>query len=525
MACPLTAGCGQSITGFESCLPARYRHSMAEPILLEGNTCWRKAHADKIAFIVDAADYFAAAKDAILQARHSVYLIGWEFDLDIRLRPDVDDPEVPDQLRRFLQFVVERRPELNIFALQWRGAMLFNITRQLISYLLLKAKAKPQIHFRLDSEHPKGACHHQKIVVIDDSIAFCGGIDMTMGRWDTCSHLSEGREGAMPWHDMTCALSGEVAQRLGELSRRRWKNATGDDLPVPPEREPIWPERLAPDLQNSLVGIARTDPGYKDNDRIEEIERLWCAAIQAAKEAIYIENQFLSSGKIARALRSKLEEKNGPEIVIILPFSAESWLESEAMDSRRSFILNDLRKADREGRLGVYHPVNANEDHIYVHAKVLIVDDHFVRVGSSNMASRSLAADTECDLAMETVDQPELAQFLTAFRTRLMAEHLGVAIEAVEIELENNDRGIRAAIERLRKQQGRTLRVLEASELNESEKALAKSRLLDPEEPIEASRRVADYAKREFRRNPAAIATLCSVILMGFVGSRVIRRV
>ncbi|WP_338243761.1 phospholipase D-like domain-containing protein [Aurantiacibacter hainanensis] len=496
---------------------------MREPILEEGNTCWRKVRADKVSFIVDAADYFAAAKEAILQARHSVYLIGWEFDLEIRLRPDVDDPEVPDQLRQFLQFVVENRPELEIFVLQWRGAMLFNIARQLGSYLLLKARAKPQIHFRLDSEHPAGACHHQKIVVIDDAIAFCGGIDMTSGRWDTRSHLSADHRDGLPWHDMTWALDGEVARSLGELARWRWKNATGDELPIPPRCHAIWPEQLAPDLYDAVVGIARTSPGYGDNPRIEEIEKLWCAAIRSAERTIYIENQFLSSGKISHAIKSKLEEEGGPEIVIILPFSAESWLESEAMDSRRSFILDDLRKSDREDRLGVYHPVNANGEPIYVHAKLLLVDDSFVRVGSSNMASRSLAADSECDLAMEAVDQPELKDILVNFRTRLLAEHLGVPVETIEAELESTEGSVRKVIERLRKTNGRSLRVLEASELNESEKALAESRLMDPEEPINAWRRVAGFAKREVRRK-RVLATLGGLAIGGLVARQFIRR-
>lgn len=318
---------------------------MREPILKEGDTCWRKARADRASFIVDAAEYFAAAKDAILKAERCVYLIGWEFDLDIRLRPDVQDPQVPDQLRHFLQYVVRKRPDLEIFILQWRGAMLFNIARQFGSYLLLKARAKPQIHFRLDGEHPVGGCHHQKIVVIDDCLAFCGGIDMTAGRWDTPDHRSddtlrakEGRQ-PQPWHDMTLALDGEAARILGELARDRWKNATGHDLPVPDRQDSIWPDDLAADLYGATIGIARNRPAYKDDEEIDEIEQLWCTSIGSAQRIIYIENQFLSSGKIAEALKAKLEERQGPEIVIILPCSAESWLESEAMDTRRSLIL------------------------------------------------------------------------------------------------------------------------------------------------------------------------------------------
>lgn len=496
-----------------------------EPVLKEGETCWRKVRAEKATFIVDAAQYFAAAKETILAARHCVYLIGWEFDFDIRLRPDVDDPEVPDNLRQFLQHVAEQRPELEIFVLQWDGAMLLNIAKQIGSYLKLKAAAKPQIHFRLDSKHPPGACHHQKIVVIDDQLAFCGGIDMTSGRWDTSSHR-EDRDGAgdgpaMPWHDMTLALEGEAARILGELARWRWKNATGEDLPVPSREDSIWPISLEADLHGVEVGIARTCPAYGDNPKIDEIEKLWCAAIRSAKRSIYIENQFLSSGTISEVLKEKLEEEDGPQIVIILPSSSESWLESEAMDSQRSLILSELRAADAGRRLGVYFPVNAAGEPIYVHAKLLLVDDRLVRIGSSNMASRSFAADTECDLAMETVGQPELSEVICSLRTRLLAEHLGLSTSEIDKLVGKDGEGIHAAVEQLRREHGRTLRKLEGQQLTEAEKALAKSRLLDPEEPISASRRIGDFAKEALSRKPVIAGGLLAA---GLIGWWVVRR-
>lgn len=496
-----------------------------EALLKEGETCWRKVRAERATFIVDAAQYFAAAKEAMLAARHCIYLIGWEFDFDIRLRPDLDDPEAPDHLRQFLQHVAEQRPELEVFVLQWDGAMLFNIAKQVGSYLKLKAAAKPQIHFRLDSEHPAGACHHQKIVVIDDKLAFCGGIDMTSGRWDTSSHSQYrpggGDDPAMPWHDMTLALDGEAARSLGELARWRWKNATGKDLPVPSREDSIWPDNLEADLHGVEVGIARSRPPYGDNPKIDEIEKLWCAAIRSAKRSIYIENQFLSSGTIAEVLKEKLEQEEGPQIVIILPSSAESWLESEAMDTQRSLILSELREADAGQRLGVYWPVSASGEPIYVHAKLLLVDDRFVRIGSSNMASRSFAADTECDLAMETVGQPELSEVLSRLRARLLAEHLGVSTAVIEKQVGQDGEGIHAAIEQLRKEHGRTLQKLEGQELTESEKALAKSRLMDPEEPISASRRIGDFAKKVLSRKPVIAGGLLAA---GLIGRWVLRR-
>lgn len=473
-----------------------------EPLLVEGETCWRKVGADNVAFIVDAAGYFAAARDAILKAERCVYLIGWEFDLDIRLRPDLDDPRIPDRLRHFLEYAVEERPDLEIFILQWGGAMLFNIARQIGSWLSLKASASSRIHFRLDNEHPAGACHHQKIVVIDDRLAFCGGIDMTSGRWDTCEHSArdprrgDPGEAPMPWHDMTLAIDGDAARALGELARWRWKVAIGRDLPVPDRAEPIWPDGLDADLTDATAAIALSSPGYGDQPAIRQIEHLWCRAIGAAKRTIYIENQFLSSGRIGDALKARLEEENGPEIVILLPRTAETWLESEAMDARRTLIVEDLRRADRHGRLGVYHPVNGEGQEIYVHAKLLVIDDEFVRVGSSNMASRSLACDTECDLAFEAADQPGLRRFLAALRARLLAEHLGVAQGDLEAKVQCCGGQLVPAIEALRREEGRTLRQLRTVTLDEAEIALARSRLFDPEGALGPGERIADFARR-----------------------------
>lgn len=499
--------------------------STLEPILEEGDTCWRKVRASRATFIVDAADYFAAAKEAILRAERCVYLIGWEFDLETRLERGTGNDGAPDQLRQFLNHTVKSRPDLEIFILQWDGAMLFNIARQLGSYLLLKMQSKPQIHFRLDSKHPVGACHHQKIVVIDDVLAFCGGIDMTAGRWDTPRHLTgderreEDGEAPVPWHDMTLAVEGEAAQALGELARWRWKNATGHDLPVPHQQRAIWPTRLPADCEDVMIGIARTWPPREGVEEVREIERLWKKAIGSARRSIYIENQFLSSGRIADALKRRLQEEDGPEIVIILPFSAESWLETEAMDSARALIVSDLRAADRHGRLGIYHPVNGSGDHIYVHAKVLIVDDRFIRVGSSNMSSRSMSFDSECDLAMESEGRPSVEGIIASLRSRLLSEHLGKEVTEIEAELDRCSGSMVQMIERVRKKEGTTLKTLRPRELDPLEEALARSRLMDPEEPLKPTKRLFDFARRAAKRSRMPLAAVAAVAAIGAVGA------
>jgi len=99
-----------------------------------------------------------------------------------------------------------------------------------------------------------------------------------------------------------------------------------------------------------------------------------------------------------------------------------------------------------------------------------------------------------------------LSEFLVGLRTRLIAEHFGLPVERVEAGLEDCDGRIRTVIECLRGEYGRTLCVLEGKELDDTEKALAKSRVLDPEDPIEPSRRLADFATNLVSRHHGTIA-------------------
>lgn len=94
----------------------------------------------------------------------------------------------------------------------------------------------------------------------------------------------------------------------------------------------------------------------------------------------------------------------------------------------RARLLQRLRTADRFGRLHVYAPVvpGLGEAHLHVHAKVLIVDDRLVRVGSANLNNRSMGLDTECDLMIEAGSDTQTQKAIAHFRNRLVGEHLGV---------------------------------------------------------------------------------------------------
>lgn len=466
---------------------------MTGAILQPGETCWRHVHAGRMAVIIDGAAYFRAFKQAVLEARHSVLMIGWDFHTGIRLERDGNAIEgVPNTLGAFLSFAVKRNPALHVHMLRWDLAFLKMPMRGNTPAFLLNWLTSRRIHFRLDRCHPSGGCHHQKIVVIDDRLAFCGGIDTTVGRWDTGEHRDDdprrdepnGRRYG-PWHDVTTALDGDAARALGDLARMRWHAATGKRLTPPPESaETAWPASLAPRFRDLMVGIARTWPATGDLPEIREIEALYLAAIAAARHVIYLESQYFASPRIAEAIAARLAEPAGPDVLVINPKRADGWLEEEAMGSARALLLDDLARIDHGGRLFFATPVNEAGADIYVHAKVLAIDDTLLRIGSSNINNRSMGLDTECDLAIEIPadgpDRPDLRAAILDVRDALIAEHLGIDVDALRAAIVETGSVLRAC-KALNPLTGRRLVPFEAPTINGIEARLAKSGMLDPD--------------------------------------------
>ncbi|WP_407530090.1 phospholipase D-like domain-containing protein [Methylobacterium oryzisoli] len=479
-----------------------------EGLIQPGSTCWRSVHVDRFALIVDAAEYFAQLKAAMILARKRIMLIVWDFDTRVRLEPEVNSGIWPDKFGSFISTLVERRPDLQVYLLKWDLGILKTLGRGATPLFILNWMTGKRIHLRLDSVHPLGACHHQKVAVIDDALAFCGGIDLTVGRWDTPEHRDEDLRRASPWgfaqspwHDATAAVDGEAAQSLAELARERWESATGERLPPLSERHAIWPQTLQTTFHDVNVGIARTQPKSDGQTEVREVEALTLAAIARAHRFIYVESQYLASHRIADALAKRLGETSGPEVIVINPLSTEGWLEDEVMGSARARIIDVLRGTTGGSRFRIYHPVAAGGTPIYVHAKLMIVDDRFLKIGSANMNNRSMGLDTECDLAVDTHDQTRsraLRIAICGIRHRLLAEHLCVtAEEFARVELEEGS--LVRAIDRLRVAKGRTLVPLEPRPLNAVEEFIAGDGVLDPDRPEPIVNQLAKLASASAR--------------------------
>lgn len=460
---------------------------------------WRYARASRVRVIVDAADYFDLMQQAMLKARQRVLLIGWDVDTRIHLTrgrrwwQKGSSRQYPSRLGSFIPWLTRHNRDLEIRILKWSLGALQFLTRGTMALDLLRWAPHRRIDFKFDTVHPIGCSHHQKIAVIDRSLAVCGGIDMTDRRWDTPEHREQDRRrrspgGGLhgPWHDVTMMLEGEVAGALDDLGRDRWTRAGGKPLRRVADPGPTaWPDGLEPDLEDVEVGIARTRAEYNGSPAVTEIETLFLRQIARARRFIYAENQYFASRVVAEAISRRLVEDDPPEIVIVNPQTADGWVETKAMDPARARLMHAIWELDRNGRFHLYTPFTG-ETPIYVHAKLLIVDDEVLRVGSANFNNRSLGLDSECDVFIDCA-RPANRHCGPAIRTlrlRLLGEHCGLSPEEVAERIERTG-SMAAMIADLGTDRTHSLRRFDPGEAGEVEGGLAELEVLDPEDPAE----------------------------------------
>jgi phosphatidylserine/phosphatidylglycerophosphate/cardiolipin synthase-like enzyme/uncharacterized membrane protein YdjX (TVP38/TMEM64 family) len=413
----------------------------ASAIVQPGRNCWRVDQAHAFHCIQDAADYFRLVRRALLDARDTVFILGWDFAATIDLDPGGDTTEGPTRLDELLAFVTRRRRELRCYILIWDYGALYSLEREPLTRWRVRWRTPRRVHFGFDDHHPVGASHHQKIVVVDDSLAFCGSIDLTGHRWDESSHrLEEPARKSLfgspygPYHEVQVMVSGPVATSLGRLARDRWRAVGFEEMPpVGGSPNDRWPAGITPELTDVGVAIARTVPPSETEPAIRECETLFRDSIALARRTIYIENQYFTDDSMAEALAARLQEADGPEVIVVAPKECAGWLERQSMGAFRDLAFARMQRADRHGRLRLVYPIASRSQDIptFIHSKVMIVDDELVRVGSANFARRSMGMDTECDLAIDAAGDPRVRDAIRRIRDRLVAEHLGLDVKDV----------------------------------------------------------------------------------------------
>jgi phosphatidylserine/phosphatidylglycerophosphate/cardiolipin synthase-like enzyme len=364
--------------------------------------------------LIDGAELFPVIAEAIEGARESIFVTGWHVapHFDLRRRDGAG------AIGALLAHAAER---VDVRVMVWAGAPvpLFHPTRSEVRETIEQLTRRTQIRCESDPREHPFHCHHEKTLIIDGELAFVGGIDMTDfggDRFDTSEHPARRQLG---WHDVGTRLRGPAVIDVHEHFALRWRELTGEQLERPAMPEPAG---------DSTVQVVRTvsegmyDAVPKGEFRILES---YVRALRGAQRFIYLENQFLWSPEIVALLADKLRRPPSDDfrIVIVLPAKANNGQDdtrgqlsvlAAADDGNDRFLAATIRSRTRE-----------RDDRLYVHAKVGIVDDRWLTVGSANLNAHSLLNDTEMNVVTDSLD---LAR---ETRLRLWAEHLEVDASAI----------------------------------------------------------------------------------------------
>jgi phospholipase D1/2 len=412
----------------------------SDMILNPKRNVWRLARAKRAAVLIDAGSYYGALRRALIKARSTIFVIGWDLDSRTRLVGESGraDDGYPESFVELISALVGERPQLRVFLLVWDYSLLYAFEREPFPTAALGWHSSRRIRYCRDDDLPAGAAHHQKIVVVDDAVAFAGGLDVTIRRWDTTEHrpadarrVDPGGARYKPFHDVQAMVDGEAALALAELARERWSRGACERPPRPRPLGNPWPNDVRPDFSDIDIGIARTSATYEDGKEIREVEALFLDTIDRAERTIYIENQFLTATSLARRLARRMRERPELEVVLVVPRAHHSWLEALIMRTGRIRFMQILQQAGVAERVAMLCPQVADgrdSVDVMVHSKVMVVDNALLRVGSANLNNRSIGLDTECDLAIEATT-PDQRYMVERVRDRLLGHHCGVTAE------------------------------------------------------------------------------------------------
>jgi phosphatidylserine/phosphatidylglycerophosphate/cardiolipin synthase-like enzyme len=253
-------------------------------------------------------------------------------------------------------------------------------------------------------------------------------------------------------------------------------------------RKPRWPGDVPPQFSDIDVGLSRTSAAWRRYPEVRETEALHVEAIAAARACIYMENQYFTSPLIARELAKRLAEPKGPEVVLISTEHAPSYFDRATMDKTRMNFIRTLKAADKHGRMRAYSPVTTLGRTIIVHAKLTIIDDVLMRIGSANLNNRSMGFDTECDMSFEASGRNAANRAeITRLRNTLLAHWLGCVDGDLEAAIAREG-GVGTALESLRTAGYARLRPIEAHPLHGLHAFIAANHLGDPVGPEDSWR-------------------------------------
>ena len=443
--------------------------------------------------LIDGGNYFKALRETLLNARSTVFIVGW--DIDSRTQLVGENGKADDGFPRgfvdFLSALVKRRRGLLVHILAWDYSALYALERELLPFVSFGWLTPRHVQFCLDDNLPLGASHHQKLVVVDDAVAFCGGLDLTLRRWDRSEHrlddplrVDSAGQPYGPFHDVQAMVDGKAALALAEFVRMRWRRGACRRPPPICRVSDPWPRCVSPDFSAVDVGIARTQPEFDGLAPAREVEALFLDSIDHAERTIYIENQFLTCTRFAERLARRMREQRGLETVIVGPRVHGSWIPEHTMVGGRIRFMRILVEAGVAARVRLFYPQvrkGTQTGDTKVHSKVMVVDDVLLRIGSANLNNRSMGLDTECDLAIEARSGADRLA-ITRIRDTLVGHHCGASAEKISESLQRTGSLIATAAQVSNR--GHQLVPIHDGDTTLNDWLV--HRIADPEEPIAA---------------------------------------
>jgi phosphatidylserine/phosphatidylglycerophosphate/cardiolipin synthase-like enzyme len=375
--------------------------------------------ASRVEVLIDGSEYFRRLHKALtaLRPADSVYFTDWQGDGDELL--DGPGTEIAEVLARL------SRRGVDVRGLLWRSHPRQAHFAEQGNASLAKHVNAAGGEMILDERVRRGGSHHQKLVVIrsaDGHHAFEGGIDLCHGRHDDSSHLGDRQAVSLsprygsrpPWHDVQLEVRGPAVGDLEHTFRERWQDPTPFDHRNPwraalrklthqPRRAAQLPRssHSDPPVGSHAVQVLRTYPSKRPAYPFapageRSVARGYLKAFRRARRLVYLEDQYLWSTRAAHALAAALEHNAELRVVAVVPRypDRDGRATRAASQIGRARVIDILRTAGGN-RVALYDLENADGTPIYVHAKVCVIDDVILFVGSDNINRRSWTHDSE----------------------------------------------------------------------------------------------------------------------------------
>ena len=423
--------------------------------------------------LIDGKEYMSNLCGEILLLKDDdfVLIAGWEFWKHRSLVRRVSKKN-PGQDGNFLPTVLKRAVDngawVRVLAFKQRLPGLWARTEN----FLKEVEALSPVRASTSWTNPPdfAVSHHQKEVFtgrsdFQNSRAYVGGMDLAVDRWDDRNHNAANVEGRnFGWHDIQVVVQGKAILQLWANFAERWDDRRREKEQqkkevLPPCPVPKWAKTWAssPATGNKHVQVLRTvaPASKKERERkrfMEDGERtVLCAlkkAIEKAKCYIYIEEQFLWDCELADFISSQMKANSDLHLIIVMTAGCElpARLKGYAFHLRSEFFRKVMGLGETSGIVfgdkpqvypyGLYQRRIDGGKEIYVHSKLIIIDDRYVAIGSANVDARSLHIETELTLGIVDGDtdpsgrlggkQAIICKFARDLRDRLWKEHLGV---------------------------------------------------------------------------------------------------